>query len=101
VSIKDSEFLLALLIVIVATLLMVATYLHRINLSFFIGPFCFTYWLAIIGTSYIAIDTSAFVVLKRFYPEKSKGLLRYNVSGNLLFFMLISIHFAGQLGKSV
>ena len=57
--------------------------------------------LAIIGTSYIAIDTPAFVVLKRFYPEKFKGLLRYHIFGNLLFFMLISIHFAAQLGRSL
>ena len=98
---KDSEFLLALSIVIVAALFMVATYLHWINASFFVGPLRFSHWLAILGTSYIAIDTPAFVILKRFYPEKFKGLLRYHIFGNLLFFTLISIHFAGQLGRSV
>ena len=100
-NIKDSEFLLALSIVIVTAFFMVVTYLHWINLSFFVGPLRFTHWLAIIGTSYIAIDTPAFVVLKRFYPEKFKGLLRYHIFGNLLFFTLISIHIAGQLGRSV
>ena len=100
-KIKDPEFLLALLIVIVAALFMVATYMHWINTSFFVGPLRFSHWLAIIGTSYIAIDTPAFVVLKRFYPEKFKQLLRYHIFGNLLFFTLISIHFAGQLGRSV
>ena len=98
---KDSEFLLALSIVLVAGLVMVATYLHWINLTFFVGPLRFTHWLAIIGTTYIAIDTPAFVVLKRYYPEKYKGLLRYHIFGNLVFFSLISIHFAGQLGRSV
>ena len=98
---KDSEFLLALLIVIVTALFMVAAFMHLINVSFFVGPLRFSHWLAIIGTSYIAIDTPAFVVLKRFYPEKFKGLLRYHIFGNLLFFTLISIHFAGQLGRSV
>ena len=98
---KDSEFLLALLIVIVAASFMIAAYLHWINVSFFVGPLRFTHWLAIIGTSYIAIDTPAFVILKRFYPEKFKGLLRYHIFGNLLFFSLISIHFAAQLGRSL
>jgi len=101
VNFKDSEFLLALLIVIVAASFMIAAYLHWINVSFFVGPLRFTHWLAIIGTSYIAIDTPAFVILKRFYPEKFKGLLRYHIFGNLLFFSLISIHFAAQIGRPV
>jgi hypothetical protein len=101
VNIKDSEFLLALSMVIVAASFMVAAYLHWINVSFFVGPLRFSHWLSIIGTIYIAIDTPAFVVLKRFYPEKFKGLLRYHIFGNLLFFLLISIHFAAQLGIPV
>ena len=80
---------------------MLVAFFHWVNLTFFVGPLRFTHWLAIIGTVYIAIDTPAFVVLKRFYPEKFKGLLRYHIFGNLLFFSLISIHIAGQLGRSV
>jgi hypothetical protein len=101
VNFKDSEFLLALSIVMATAFFMVASYLHWINVSFLVGPLRFTHWLAIIGTSYIAIDTPAFVVLKRYYPEKFEGLLRYHIFGNLLFFALISIHFSGQLGRSV
>ncbi len=98
-KIKDSEFLLALLIVIVTAVFMVAAFAHWINVSFFVGPLRLSHWLAIIGTSYIAIDTTAFVILKRHYPEKFKGLLRYHIFGNLLFFTLISIHFAAQVGR--
>ena len=98
---KDSEFLLALSIVILTAVFMIIAYLHLINLSFAVGPIRFTHWLAIIGTIYIAIDTPAFVVLKRYYPEKFKELLRYHIFGNLIFFALISIHFSGQLGRSV
>jgi hypothetical protein len=96
---KHSEFLLALLIVIVTALFMVAAFTHWINVSFFVGTLRFSHWLAIVGTTYIAIDTPAFVVLKRFNPEKYKGLLRYHIFGNLIFFGLISIHFASQLGR--
>jgi hypothetical protein len=100
VNIKDPEFLLALSIVLFTALFMLIAFFHLVNLTFFVGPLRFTHWLAIIGTSYIAIDTPAYVVLKRFYPEKVKGLLRYHVFGNRLFFTLISIHIAGQLGRS-
>jgi hypothetical protein len=93
--------LLALSIVLVTALFMVTAFIDLINVSFFVGPLRFSHWLAIIGTSYIAIGTPAYVVLKRFYPQKFKGLLRYHIFGNLLFFSLISIHFAGQLGRSV
>jgi len=98
---KNSEFLLALLIVIVTALLMVVVFIDWVNVSFFVGPLRFSHWLAIIGTSYLAIGTPAFVVLKRRYPGKYKGLLRYHVFGNLVFFSLVSIHFSGQLGRSV
>jgi hypothetical protein len=96
---EDSEFLLALLIVIVTAAFMVAAFMHWINACFFVGPLRFSHLLTIIGTSYIAIGTPAFVVLKRYYPLKFKGLLRYHIFGNLLFFMLISIHFAAQVSR--
>jgi hypothetical protein len=101
VKINDTEFWVALLVVVVTALLMVTTYLHWINISFLVGPLRFSHWLAIIGTIYIAIATPAFVILKRYNPQKYKGLLRYHIFGNLLFFSLISIHFAAQLGRSV
>jgi hypothetical protein len=75
VNFKDSEFLLALLIVLVAGSLMVTAYLHLINVSFFVGPLRFSHWLSIIGTSYIAIDTPAFVVLKVIILKSSRGSL--------------------------
>jgi hypothetical protein len=82
-------------------LLMIANYLHWINASFFIGPLRLSHWLAITGTIYIALATPAFVLLKRRYPQKYKLFLKYHIFGNLLLFSLISIHFAGQLGRSV
>ncbi len=94
---KDPEFLLALLIVIVTALLMVAAFMHWINVSFFVGPLRFSHWLAIIGTIYIAIDTPAFVVLVRYYPGKYKGLLRYHIFGNPVFFVDLD-SFCGSTG---
>ena len=98
-KINHIDFLLALLIVMVAASLSVAAYMHWIGMSFLIGPYRFTHWLTIIGTSYIAIATPAFVILKRSYPKRIKGLFRFHIFGNFLFFTLISIHFASQIGR--
>jgi hypothetical protein len=98
-KLKDSDFLLALLIIVITALFMTATYLRWIGTSFFIGPLRFSHWLTVIGTSYIAIATPAFVLLKRFYPEKIRRYLRLHIFGNLLFFILISMHFAAQVGR--
>lgn len=59
----------------------------------------FSHWLTIIGTSYIAIATPAFVLLKRFYPERMRRNIRFHIFGNLLLYTLISIHFAAQVGR--
>ena len=93
------DFLLAVLIVIVIAFFSFATYMRWIGMSFFMGPLRFSHWLTIIGTSYIAIATPAFVILKRSYPQKMSGLFRFHIFGNLLFFTLISIHFASQMGR--
>jgi hypothetical protein len=98
-KIKGLDFLIALLIVALAALFMAAAYLRWINTGFFIGPFRYSHWLSILGTSYIAIATPAFVLLKRFYSKKTRTYLRFHIFGNLLFFLLISIHFASQVGR--
>lgn len=93
------DFFIAVLIVVIAASFSVATYMRWMGMNFFIGQFRFSHWLTIIGTSYIAIATPSFVVLKRFYPQKTRGLFRFHIFGNLAFFSLISIHFASQIGR--
>ena len=96
---KHIDFLLALLIVLIAASFSVAVYMHWIRMSVIMGQFRLSHWLTIIGTSYIAIATPVFVVLKRFYPQRIISLFRFHIFGNLLFFTLISIHFASQMGR--
>jgi hypothetical protein len=99
--ISKNEYLIALLLAILATFLTAATYWHLIDTDFFVGPFFFNHWLTIIGTTYIAIATPAFVLLKRFYPLKIKQLLRFHIFGNLILFTLIAIHVAGQTSRTL
>jgi len=96
---KDLDFWSAFVIILVTICLMVATYLRWFQLNFFVGPFRFTHWLVWIGTLYIAFVTPAYYVLKRRYPKRLKALVKIHVFGNLLAFMLVSIHFAQQIGR--
>ena len=98
-KIKNIDFLLALLIIIVAASFSIIVYLHWMSMGFFIGQFRLSHWLTIIGSSYIAIATPIFIILRRIYPQKTMILFRFHIFGNLLLFALISIHFASQMGR--
>ena len=100
-EIGKNDYLLALILAVVVALLTAAVYFHWIDTNFFIGPFFFNHWLTIIGTTYIAIATPTFVLLKRYYPQKLRQLLRFHIFGNLILFTLISIHVAGQTSRTL
>ncbi len=96
---RDAEFWLALVIILVTITLSVATYSRWFQLNFFVGPFRYTHWLSWIGTLFIAFFTPIYYILKRKYPKKMKALLKIHVFGNLSSFLLISIHYAQQVGR--
>lgn len=100
-EVSKNDYLIALLLAIVAALLTAATYWHLIDTNFFVGPFFFNHWLTIIGTSYIGIATPTFVLLRRFSTLKIKLLRRFHIFGNLILFTLISIHVAGQTSRTL
>lgn len=93
------DFLIALSIVIIAVVFSLLTYQRIISVNFFIGPLRFSHWLSIIGTIGIAIATPLFTLLKRsFFPSWTK-ITRFHIFGNLIFFSLITIHFANQVAR--
>ena len=96
---KDSNFLLSSVLVIMTVSLSIATYLHWIQLNFFVGPLRFTHLLVWIGSLFVAVYSPAYYVLKRRYPERIRILIQIHVFGNLTSFMLISMHFAQQIGR--
>ena len=98
-KIKNIDFLLALLIIIVAASFSIIVYLHWVGIGFFIGQFRLSHWLTIIGSSYIAIATPIFIILMRIYPQKTMILFRFHIFGNLVLFAFILIHFASQMGR--
>jgi hypothetical protein len=100
---RDVTLWSALLIVFVAIYLMVAIYLRWISLSFevdfFSVSFRFHHWLSWIGTLFIALYVPTYHVLKRRSTKRFKTLLNLHVLGNLLSVLLVSMHFAQQMGR--
>ena len=70
-----------------------------IHFGFFIGPFRANHWFVWIGTLYIAFTVPIISMLKQRYLSKFLALFRVHVFGNLLAFLLISLHFAGQINR--
>ena len=97
---KDGYFWAAFLIIFVTIYFSIATYLHWFDFGFFVGEFRFNVWLSWAGVLFVAFYTPIYYVLKRRFPTKIKALLGIHVIANLSAFMLISIHFAHQLGRS-
>jgi len=96
---RSLEFWTALSIIIVTVLLMIADNLGWISFGFFIGPVRANHWFVWIGTLYIAFAVPIVAISKRRYLSKFSALFKVHVFGNLLAFLLISLHFASQISR--
>lgn len=98
-TLKSLEFWTALSIIIATVCLIGADMFGWIHFGFFIGPFRANHWFVWIGTLYIAFTVPVISMLKRRYLSKFLVFFRIHVFGNLLAFLLISLHFAGQINR--
>ena len=96
---KNREFWAALSIIIATVCLMIADNLKWIHFGFFIGPFRANHWFVWIGTMYIAFVVPTIAILKKRSPRRYMTLFRVHVFGNLVAFLLVSLHFAGQVDR--
>ena len=99
VDLRDLNLWAAIIILLITTYLSIATLLRWYNFRIQVGPFYFTHWLGWIGASFIALYTPIYYILKRRKPRLVKTLIKVHVFGNLLAVMLISIHYAQQMGR--
>jgi hypothetical protein len=97
---KEKDFWAAIAILIATVALMFVIILNMMRFSQMIGPFRLTHWFVWIGTIYIAFAVPTIAILKKRNPQRYKTLFRTHVFGNLLAFMLISLHFASQISRS-
>jgi hypothetical protein len=78
---------------------MFAYYNRWFSLAYTVGPFRAIHYLAFAGTLYIAISVPVIAYFKRRYPQKWGVLTKTHMFMNLIAFLLISLHFAGQIGR--
>ena len=98
--IKYVSLIIALLIVGITLFLMVGVYFRIFKFHILYEEFYYHHWFTWIGTAYIAFATPLYYLLKRRYPNRFKTFLYIHVFGNLLAFMLISIHFTQEASRS-
>ena len=96
---RNSGFLLALTLLAVTVILSIVAYVLWYKLLFFVGSYLFIHWLGLTATAFVAVSIPIHYVLKRKKPQTFKKLLRIHVFGNLVAFLLISIHFAQNFGR--
>ncbi len=94
-----SDFLIALVLVIITVIIAWVTYDRIIRVNFFVLNLRFSHWLSIVGTIGIAVATPTFSLLKRRTPVNYKRVIRLHVFGNLIFFALITFHFFTQIAR--
>ena len=100
IILKNKEFWAALSVIIASICLMIMVNLHWIRFVDPIGPFRVMHWFVWIGTLYIAFVVPTIAILKKRFPNRYMTLFRVHVFGNLLAFVLVSLHFASQISRS-
>jgi hypothetical protein len=96
---RQWERWVAAIIIILTVLVMIAYYNRWFSFAAQVGPFRIIHYIAFAGTLYVAFGVIFFAVFRRRNLQKYNTLLRFHGLGNLLAFLLISMHFAGQVGR--
>jgi hypothetical protein len=90
---KDPDLWGALAIILFTIYLLALTIVDKTTFSFTVGSFLFTHWMSLIGGFWIASVTPAYYILMHHRPNRIKSWIRIHTFGNLVAFMLISVHF--------
>ena len=96
---RNILFWVALLIIIVTGYFFVGILFDWSDFGVKIGEYRLNHWLGWIGFAFILIHIPLFETLKARYVNKIKTLLGIHVLGDLLAFLLITIHFASQISR--
>ena len=103
-SYKRPSFWIALTIIAVSAIVVLLVYLGVARIPFFlVNIFGFenslVHWSGWVGSLIILATTASYSLRKRAFHKTSGRLLRLHVFGNLLGFLLISIHFIHQVTR--
>ena len=103
---KRAVFFAACAIIIAAAIIEALIFLHLVRLPFvqvnvFGATFSLTHWIGWIGTLYIAFTTPFLPIVKLKAPKYFGKTLNIHIIGNLVAVLLVSVHFAHQVTRSV
>ncbi len=93
-----AQFRIATGLLLLTVLISLGTYQGWWNLHVPAGPLSLIHWLGVIGGAYLLILVPVYSYLKRRTPQRRGTLLKVHVFGNLLAFLLVSVHVADHLG---
>ena len=86
--------------VFVTVVLAIGRVLNWYSLGFFVASFRASHYLVIVGSTYVAVATPAFLILKGRFQARYETLVNYHVIGNLSTVLLVTIHFISQVTRS-
>lgn len=96
---RKPEFWLTLILLSATVISSIAAYVFWYRLTFFVGSYLFIHWLGLIATAFVAVSIPIHYVIKRKRPQNFKTILKIHTIGNLVAFLLISIHFSQNVGR--
>jgi hypothetical protein len=96
---KNKTFLIETVYLIIIVIMTILIFTDFIDTGFFLGPLRFSHWVGIIGASFIGAYAPLFYYLKRRFIKKYKILMNIHIFGFTTAFLLVSMHFAGQLSR--
>ena len=98
-EIKRNELILVSTLLVITIILMIADNLRWIHFGDFVGPFRANHWFVWIGILYVAFAVPIFSYFKRKKPDNYTAIFRFHMFGNFIAFILISMHFIGQVSR--
>ena len=96
---KNTSFLVETIYLITIIIITALIFYDYIDTGFFLGSLRFSHWMGIIGAVFLLIFAPIFYVMKRRFPKRYKILINIHIFGFTTSFLLVSIHFAGQLSR--
>ncbi|MCW4035464.1 MAG: hypothetical protein NWF03_08890 [Candidatus Bathyarchaeota archaeon] len=96
---SKTEFWVTLILLTLTVAISAVAYNRWYSLSVFVGPYLFIHWIGLIGTVFITVFTPIYYILNRKRPKSRRTLLKLHVYGNLVSYLLVSVHFAQHLGR--
>jgi hypothetical protein len=95
----NARAVLVVVLLLVTVVIMAAILLDLVSVGFLIGPFRFSHWMTWVGTLFVAVYAPLYHFFKRRYTQRFNLLMDIHSFGFLIAFLLISIHFAGQMSR--